>query len=252
MAVDTLRIVAHASADLPRLPRPWTELLLDAVGERVRLAPPVVIPVYGDVGKAGTADAGSTRPALSNEVRVRLRRDGHVDGVELTARSLSDAADQALLRAVREADSAATLPALPDGVRAPTTVFLSLAIQEPLDTLDFPHALPVERISREVAVLSLPVFRDATRARPLPGNRGPRYPERERNAGREGEVLLDVVLDERGTIVPGTLRLVRYTSAPFVRAVYSALEQMRFAPATIAGCPVKQLVRAPFQFELRR
>jgi hypothetical protein len=52
--------------------------------------------------------------------------------------------------------------------------------------------------------------------------------------------------------VPGTLRVLQYTTTGFAKAVFEALPHMRFAPATVGGCPVAMLVRQPFTFQLTR
>jgi TonB family protein len=128
------------------------------------------------------------------------------------------------------------------------TVFLSLTTREPADTVQ----PPLDRAARDVSVLSLPVFRDAVPFAPTPGIRGPRYPLGEKSHGIEGDVHVSFVIDERGAVVMPTVRLVRFSGEPFARAVYDALKEMRFTPATIGGCPVKQLVRTPFQFRMAR
>jgi TonB family protein len=68
--------------------------------------------------------------------------------------------------------------------------------------------------------------------------------------GREGSVDLSFVVDETGRVTPGTVRLVSFTTAAFAQAVLDIVPRFRLEPATIGGCPVKQLVRQPFQFHL--
>jgi TonB family protein len=249
--LDTLRLVVRPGAGVKRLPSPWTEVVTDEIGSRLRIEPPLVIPVFGSVSRASPSGPALTHPAMLNEVRLRLRPKGHVEA-ELTARSLADALDGALLRAIREADSAGVFAVLPDGLSQGSTLFLSLTTGEPADSLRPPDEPTIESIRRDLSILSLPLYRDATEMKPMPGNQGPRYPDRERLANVQGEVLVDFVVDESGAFVPSTLRLVRYTSEGFARAVFDALKPMRFAPATVGGCPVKTLVRQPFQFQLRR
>jgi TonB family protein len=187
-------------------------------------------------------------PALVNEVRLAVRRDGRVAEAALVTRSLADAADRALLAAIRDADSAQVLPALPAGSPEKVTVFLSLVLGGRTQHPD--SATTATATRRDVAVLSLPQFRDARGVRPAVGQRGPKYPPGVKAVGREGSVDLSFVVDETGRVTPGTVRLVSFTTAAFAQAVLDIVPRFRLEPATIGGCPVKQLVRQPFQFHL--
>jgi TonB family protein len=96
-------------------------------------------------------------------------------------------------------------------------------------------------------------FQVAKQVAPLPGNRGPRYPEDLRARNIEGEVLAQFVVDTTGRPVAGTLRLLRSTDPGFARAVELVLWQMRFLPAELKdGRRVRQLVQMPFEFTLTR
>ena len=89
-------------------------------------------------------------------------------------------------------------------------------------------------------------------ATPRPGNRPPIYPRLLRNAGIEGEVLMQYVVDTAGRVEPGTIRALRSTHPEFERAVREALAFMRFNAAENAGRKVKQLVQQPFIFDIAR
>ena len=103
---------------------------------------------------------------------------------------------------------------------------------------------------RAVGLLQIPLFGNARQVGPTPGLEGPHYPEGERDARHQGEVNAEFVVDENGVMVPGTLRILSYASEAFARAVFEFLGRARFTPATIGGCPVKELVMQPFQFWL--
>jgi TonB family protein len=249
--VDTLRLVARPSATLKRLPHPWVDLVLDEIGRRVQLPVPLHMPVFGDIlGADGAhAAAGRIRPTLGNEVRLSLDPDAHVREAVLVQRSMSDA-DAALLAAIRDADSVRALPLPIDGDRPISdrvVLFLSLSMRTP----DKSDTLADQRAARDVAVLTLPVYGDARGVMPTAGTRGPHYPIAERNAGLEGEVQLEYVVDDGGSVAPGTLRILAYTRPAFASAVYDFLSSAHFQPATIRGCPVRQLVSQPFRFYLR-
>jgi biopolymer transport protein ExbD len=77
-----------------------------------------------------------------------------------------------------------------------------------------------------------------------------RYPDMLRASRTNGEVLAQFVVDTNGHALPETFKVIRTTHALFVQSVRSALPDMRFAPATIGGKAVRQLVQTPFQFTI--
>ena len=84
-----------------------------------------------------------------------------------------------------------------------------------------------------------------------PGSAQPRYPEMLRQAGVEGAVEVEFVVDTLGRAEPGSLRILRSDHELFAAAVRSALPAMRFLPAEAGGRRVRQLVRQPFSFAVR-
>lgn len=89
-----------------------------------------------------------------------------------------------------------------------------------------------------------------TPVRQLPGVGGPEYPKELRDQRREGQVLTEFVVDADGRVVRGSMRVLRSTDAAFSASVRRAVYGLRFAPATIGGVPVRQLVQQPFDFRL--
>ena len=87
-------------------------------------------------------------------------------------------------------------------------------------------------------------------ARQIPGTGRLRYPDAMRLANREGEVLAQFVVDERGVVDMTTFKALKATDPAFTEAVRTALPTMRFAPAQVKGRAVKQLVQQPFTFAL--
>lgn len=85
-----------------------------------------------------------------------------------------------------------------------------------------------------------------------PGNIPPRYPEALRNAGVEGKVIAQFVVDEAGRAEEGSVRFIRGDNVLFEDAVRTALRRMRFVPAEVGGRKVRQLVQMPFVFALSR
>jgi TonB family protein len=87
---------------------------------------------------------------------------------------------------------------------------------------------------------------------PVPGNRGPRYPDILRTANVEGSVLAQFIVDENGMADSTSFTVLRSTHDLFTNAVLSTITSFRFNPAELGGRRVKQLVQMPFQFSLSK
>jgi protein TonB len=62
--------------------------------------------------------------------------------------------------------------------------------------------------------------------------------------------LVQYVVDTTGLAVMSTFKVLKATDPAFADAVQTTLPFMRFAPATIGGHRVKQLVQEPFDFAI--
>ena len=87
-------------------------------------------------------------------------------------------------------------------------------------------------------------------AKQLPDGVVLRYPDMLRAGKTSGQVLAQFVVDTNGRALPETFKIIRSTHDLFVQSVKEALPEMRFAPATIGGKPVRQIVQMPFQFSI--
>jgi periplasmic protein TonB len=87
---------------------------------------------------------------------------------------------------------------------------------------------------------------------PAPGSTQPRYPDILRQAGVEGEVLAQFVVDTSGKAEAGSFKVLKTSHELFASAVKSALPGMRFIPAEVGGKKVKQLVQQPFTFAITK
>lgn len=76
----------------------------------------------------------------------------------------------------------------------------------------------------------------------------PQYPDSLRAARVDGEVVVEFVVDTSGRMEAQTLRVTRSTHPAFSRAVLASATGARFAPARIAGRPVRQVVQQTFVF----
>jgi len=82
------------------------------------------------------------------------------------------------------------------------------------------------------------------------GGEAPEYPPALKDAGVEGTVLVQFVVNERGRYESGTLNVLNSSNPGFTAAVKDALPRMKFSAAQIGGKKVQQLVQMPFQFHL--
>jgi protein TonB len=80
----------------------------------------------------------------------------------------------------------------------------------------------------------------------------PRYPEALRSVNVEGEVVVQYIVDARGRVEPGSIKILSSAHNLFADAVRRALLEARYRPAEVGGNPVRQLVEQPFQFKLDR
>jgi protein TonB len=86
----------------------------------------------------------------------------------------------------------------------------------------------------------------------LPGSANPRYPDILRQAGVEGEVLAQFVVDTTGRAEVRTFKVLKSSHDLFGTAVKNALPGMRFIPAEVGGRKVRQLVQQPFSFAIAK
>ncbi len=84
----------------------------------------------------------------------------------------------------------------------------------------------------------------------LPGGSQPRYPDILRQAGVEGEVLAQFVVDTSGRAEMGSFKVLKTTHELFGSAVKNSLPGMRFIPAEVGNRKVRQLVQQPFTFAI--
>ena len=79
----------------------------------------------------------------------------------------------------------------------------------------------------------------------------PRYPERLRQAGVEGRVLVKFVVDTLGRVDPATIEIMESTHDLFAATVRETLARLRFNPATSGSHKVRATAMMPFEFRLR-
>jgi len=97
-----------------------------------------------------------------------------------------------------------------------------------------------------------PYFEFQVEKQPIaaPGNPKPRFPEILQNAGVEGQVLVQFVIDTTGRADMRTLKILKSDHDLFTSSIRSVLPSMRFFPGEIGGRKVKVVVQMPFEFAL--
>jgi protein TonB len=80
----------------------------------------------------------------------------------------------------------------------------------------------------------------------------PVYPAHLREAGVEGVVVVQVVVDTLGRAEPGSVRVVQHGEGGFDASAVAAIRAARFRPARVWGRPVRVLVQVPVAFWIRR
>jgi TonB family protein len=78
----------------------------------------------------------------------------------------------------------------------------------------------------------------------------PAYPAALRQAGAEGEVMMQFVVDEQGRVEPKSEQTLKSTDPQLTAAVTTWLRDVQFTPAQAAGKPVAQMVQMPFEFHI--
>lgn len=76
----------------------------------------------------------------------------------------------------------------------------------------------------------------------------PTYPAKLRTTRREGEVLVQFIVDERGFADMSSFQVLRSTDNEFTESVRRAVRASSYHPAQVHGRKVKQMVQQPFMF----
>ena len=77
----------------------------------------------------------------------------------------------------------------------------------------------------------------------------PKYPEAASKAGKEGQILLQATIDEKG--IPRDIVAITDIGFGFEAAAIAALRKTTFRPATKGGNPISLQVEIPYSFTLK-
>jgi TonB family protein len=86
---------------------------------------------------------------------------------------------------------------------------------------------------------------------PAPANPKPSYPANMIRRRVEARFAVYFVVDTSGHVEGSTVELPLISHEEFARAVLEVLSKWRFVPALIAGRPVRERVKQPFQFRIK-
>ena len=79
----------------------------------------------------------------------------------------------------------------------------------------------------------------------------PVYPDLLRQAGLEGKVVLEAVVDTTGRVLAQSVAVVTASNPGFIAPARQALLATLFRPAMVGGNPVRMRVRIPYEFAIR-
>lgn len=199
--------------------------------------------------------------SLSGEVRVTAHRAGSLTWKVPEWASGADTLRRSALAALRDAieqvSSSGETVMIPEGF-AGDSVSFGLSLIHPTVTKEG-KIVPVRaRQPIPVFTIGVPWEEPVEPSR----NADVKYPELSRSLSSIGNVQLAFAVDRNGRVDTATVKeiwpanLERPTGSmlrsyeAFLAAVKRALPSARFSPATIGGCPTKQMVSQTFEFLL--
>lgn len=236
------------------------DLLTQSVAERARTM------LGAAPGQLPAAEPAMTWRDVGGALLVTAYRDGRMTwrvaaDTGAAERSAAERSAAALLgralAALREAGDAPFF--LPDDARGDSVAF-RITVQSPF-VAEGGAVVPLRlRAPAPIATALVPGMSPVTLVRQ------PRlaYPSGALDGAAIGTVILQFFVDESGRADLATVRDLWPASRPrltgelkahydaFVASARRGLAEGRWQPARIGGCPVRQLVHQPFQFELRR
>jgi protein TonB len=141
---------------------------------------------------------------------------------------------------------------------APTTVSIAVGVI-PMPTVALPTGAPGPFATLRVSAAPARGAGDGTGWVSVGSQEGPevltgplpRYPELLRQAGIEGRVVLEAVVDTTGRIGRDSILVVSATNPDFVAPARQALLATLFRPAFVAGHAVRTRIRIPFEFTIQ-
>jgi len=78
------------------------------------------------------------------------------------------------------------------------------------------------------------------------------YPDILRQAGVEGDVLIEAIIDTTGKAEPGSVRVLHSTHPAFDKEAMDVVSKSLYRPGRMGGVPVRVLVNVPVTFSIRK
>jgi hypothetical protein len=253
--VDSVAVTASAyliRRDGEFLPPRVRQLLLESILAHFKPPQPLQLPVFAPgpaplrmlrQERLGGDSLAKHEPVLYGVYDFTILRSGTIARMVASVPTMAPDFDARVARAI-EAAAADSTPAVVARALDADAIALELRISTGPADARF-------RVSPgTVFTASFPRLR-LVDARAIGPNPLPEYPEDERDEGRDGEVLLRVIVDASGAALIPTLEVVHATSPAFALAAERTLARYHFAPAHIGSCPVSQVMEIPFWFSLK-
>jgi TonB family protein len=253
--VDSTHVTARAvlvRRDGELFPPRARDLLLASIISRFQPPQPLQLPVFGPgpvrmrmlrLEHLGDDSLVIREPVLYGVYDFAVYRSGGTSRVLVTVPSMSPGFDASMAAAVGAA-SADSVPAVV--ARALDTDTLALELRISTGAPDSRFRVP----PAPLFAATFPRLRMVD-ARPRENNPIAEYPEEERDEGRDGEVMLRVVVNASGVAVIPSLEILHATSPEFALSAARTLARYQFTPAHVGMCAVPQVVDIPFWFSLR-
>ncbi|HKW49629.1 MAG TPA: energy transducer TonB [Gemmatimonadaceae bacterium] len=253
--VDTVGVTARAylvRRDGATMPPRARMFLLESILSHFLPPKPLRLPVFAPgpspmrmlhAEHLGADSAASREPVLYGVYDFSILRSGGITKVTTGVPSMTPAFDARIIAAI-EGTVADSAPAIVARALGGDVIALELRISTgPEDTR---FRVPTARLF--AATFPRLRLNDARTTGVLPLAE---YPEDERDDGRDGEVMLRVVVDGSGAAIIPTLEVLHATSPAFALAAARTLARYHFMPARVGSCTVPQVVEIPFWFSLR-
>jgi hypothetical protein len=246
---ETLYMGIQAPVHRQPLPRGYADDVLDAVRQAFQAPHPMVLPVFAGAAATTRATVGEAvdttvlRPALAAEVEFTLGDTGAIVG-RVSTSSLSRTLDAALVAAPHHADSLHLLPPRsgPGSLHEPVKFYVALLSARP-------RALPWAPL----LMVRVPQWRGAHEARPIAADAtASPLPSAIHGKVIQEWIVLQVVIDESGHVLPATVRLVEAHYREFARAAVGRLESTAYRAASIGGCAVKGIAELRYSFAIAK
>lgn len=258
-------VYGEVADSLDRAARMSVDLAAQAVARNVRLAlwgSGAALARADSAGRLPSADSLFEERALEGGVRLVARRGGAVTWrpvVPPGAERADSAAALLLADAVGVTRGAGDL-LVPDAFLRGDSLVFYLEHVRPYSAAGGERHLVTRRNPAPAFELGVPPEKQAG----LNGRLSVRYPSELQSRGFVGKVIVRFVVDTAGRAEMSTLRDAYPAEAAsldrtkrgaydlFLGAVRGAVQEARFFPADVGGCPVRRLVQLPVTFSLRR